>query len=252
MISPTIAALIPARSKSQRVINKNIRFLGKYPLIAYTIAQAKVTECFSAVFVSTDCKEIAEIAQKYGAEILGLRPAEFSTSTSPDIKWIQHLLKLLKQEDRLPDAFSILRPTSPFRRPETIKKAWDAFKNNSGVDSLRAVEKCIQHPGKMWVIRDERLMPILPFGDPPWHSSQYQSLPEVYVQNASLEIAWCNVPIEKGSIAGSAVMPWISEEHEGFDINTTDDWEMSEKLLNSGEVKFSKKIENYLTSCSQQ
>jgi N-acylneuraminate cytidylyltransferase len=162
------------------------------------------------------------------------------------------LLKFLESETRLPDAFSLLRPTSPFRRPETINKAWEAFKNTSGVDSLRAVEKCLQHPGKMWVIREGRLVPILPFGDPPWHSSQYQTLPEVFVQNASLEIAWSRIPLEKGTIAGSTVMPWISEEYDGFDINTIDDWNTSERLLASGEVKISKNIESFLKSCPQQ
>ena len=249
---PSLAALIPARRGSQRVKNKNIRILGQHPLIAYTIAQAKIAGCFSSVFVSTDCAEIAEIAQKYGAEVLGLRPAEYATSTSPDIDWILHLLKLLEQDGRLPDAFSLLRPTSPFRRPETINKAWKAFKNTSGVDSLRAVEKCLQHPGKMWVIRDGRLIPILPFGDPPWHSIQYQSLPEVYVQNASLEIAWISVPLENGTIAGSTVMPWISEEYDGFDINTQEDWNTSERLLASGKVKISEDIESFLISHSQQ
>ena len=249
---PSLAAFIPARSGSQRVKNKNIRFLGEYPLIAYTIAQARTAGCFSSVIVSTDCKKISEIAKKYGAEVPELRPAKFAQSTSPDIEWIQHLLKFLESEARLPDAFSLLRPTSPFRRPETINKAWESFKNTSGVDSLRAVEKCLQHPGKMWVIREGRLVPILPFGDPPWHSSQYQTLPEVFVQNASLEIAWSRIPLEKGTIAGSTVMPWISEEYDGFDINTIDDWNTSERLLASGEVKISKNIESFLKSCPQQ
>lgn len=252
MTLPSLAAFIPARSGSQRVKNKNIRLLGNFPLIAYTIAQAKVAGCFSSVFVSTDCKETAKIAKIYGAEVPELRPKSYSTSTSPDIEWIQHLLKFLESETRLPDAFSLLRPTSPFRRPETINKAWEAFKNTSGVDSLRAVEKCLQHPGKMWVIREGRLVPILPFGDPPWHSSQYQTLPEVFVQNASLEIAWSRIPIETGTIAGSTVMPWISEEYDGFDINTIDDWNTSERLLASGEVKISKNIESFLKSCPQQ
>jgi CMP-N,N'-diacetyllegionaminic acid synthase len=243
---PSLVALIPARRGSQRVKNKNIRLLGKYPLIAYTIAQARTAGCFSSVIVSTDCEKIAEIAKKYGAEVPELRPAELAQSTSPDIEWVQHLLKFLENEGSLPDAFSILRPTSPFRRAQTISQAWNEFKNTSGVDSLRAVEKCLQHPGKMWVIRDGHLLPILPFGDPPWHSSQYQSLPEVYIQNASLEIAWSRVPLEKGTIAGSTVLPWISEEYDGFDINTTDDWKQAESIAMKYELN--PKIINYLSS----
>ena len=81
---------------------------------------------------------------------------------------------------------------------ETIVRAWEAFRGEVGADSLRAVERCSQHPGKMWVIRGRRLLPLLPFGPPeqPWHSSATQSLPAVYVQNASLEIAWTRVVLE--------------------------------------------------------
>src|SRR5205823_3384260 len=105
---------------------------------------------------------------------------------------------------------SILRPTSPFRLPQTIQRAWSEFLAETGVDSLRAVEKCRQHPGKMWVVRGRRMMPLLPLGPPelPWHSSQYQALPEVWVQNASLEIAWSRVVWEGRTIAGHVVMPF--------------------------------------------
>ena len=192
----------------------------------------------------------SEIARIYGAEVPGLRPAEYASEKSPDIEWVCHLLKLLVKEYRLTDAFSLLRPTSPFRRPETICKAWEAFKSTSGVDSLRAVEKCSQHPGKMWVIREGYLLPILPFGNPPWHSSQYQTLPEVFVQNASLEIAWSKVPLENDTIAGSTIMPWISEKYDGFDINTKEDWITSERLLESGAISISLEIENFLKSHS--
>ena len=111
-----------------------------------------------------------------------MRPAEYSGDTSPDIEWVEYTLKRLAEEGRRYDCFSILRPTSPFRLPETIQRAWAEFGAETGVDSLRAVEKCSQHPAKMWVVRGRRMLPLLPIGpaEQPWHSSQYPSLPEVY------------------------------------------------------------------------
>jgi CMP-N,N'-diacetyllegionaminic acid synthase len=236
---PSVVALIPARSGSKRVVDKNARVLGGHPLIAYTIAAAKTSGVFDAVVCSTDTGRLARIAHHYGAEIPFLRPAEFATSTSPDIEWVEDMLTRLKAEGRDYDCFSILRPTSPFRTAETIKRAWGEFLAEQGVDSLRAVEKVTQHPGKMWVVRGKRMTPLLPLTPEtqPWHSSQMAALPEVHVQNASLEIAWSRVVHEGRTIAGVTVMPFFTSEAEGFDINNQYDWDLAEAIVSQG--KFS-------------
>ena len=230
---PRIVALIPARSGSKRVADKNIRPLAGHPLIAYSIAAALQSGIFADVIVSTDSVRYADIARYYGAEIPFMRPAQIAGDTSPDIEWVADTLKRLADAGRSYDCFSILRPTSPFRLPQTIRRAWEALKGQNGVDSLRAVEKCSQHPGKMWVIRGQRMTPLLPLGPPeqPWHSSQYPSLPEVYVQNASLEMAWTRVVFEARTIAGHVVMPFLTEEYEGFDVNSPYDWQLAETLV---------------------
>jgi N-acylneuraminate cytidylyltransferase len=231
-----IVALIPARSGSKRVPDKNIRPLAGHPLIAYSIVAAQQSGIFEDVIVSTDSERYAEISAYYGAEIPFLRPADIAGDISPDIEWIQYTLKRLQDEGRNYDCFSILRPTSPFRLPETIQRAWQVFSGQTGVDSLRAVEKCQQHPGKMWVVRGNRMMPLLPLGpaEQPWHSSQYPSLPEIYVQNASLEIAWTNVVLEGQTIAGNVLAPFITEDHEGFDVNSEYDWNLAEHMVKEG------------------
>jgi N-acylneuraminate cytidylyltransferase len=228
--TPTIVALIPARSGSKRVPDKNIRPLAGHPLIAYSISAALQSGIFAAVIVSTDSARYAGISRYYGAEVPFLRPGEFSGDSSPDIEWIDFTLNRLAAEGRRYDCFSILRPTSPFRLPETIRRAWAEFTSESGVDSLRAVEKCSQHPGKMWVVRGRRMMPLLPLGPAaqPWHSSQYPSLPEVYVQNASLEMAWSRVVFEERTIAGNVLMPFLTRDAEGFDVNKPYDWDLAE------------------------
>ncbi|HDZ79312.1 MAG TPA: acylneuraminate cytidylyltransferase family protein [Gammaproteobacteria bacterium] len=238
----SFVALIPARAGSKRVPGKNIRRLAEHPLIAYTIAAALESDVFDAVVVSTDSDDYAAIARHYGAEVPFLRPSTFAGSLSPDIEWVEHALTSLEELGHNYDCFSILRPTSPFRQAETILRAWQIFSVEQGADSLRAVERCQQHPGKMWVVQKRRMTPLLPSAPnvQPWHSSQYQALPEIFVQNASLEMAWTRVVRDNNTIAGEVVMPFFTEGHEGFDINEPKDWWYAEHLLATGGVSLPK------------
>ena len=235
---PSVIALIPARSGSKRVPDKNIRPLAGHPLLAYSIVSALESDIFSAVVVSTDSKKYAQIALHYGAEVPFLRPPEFAGDTSPDIEFVEHDLANLREQGREFDCFSILRPTSPFRKADTLRRAWKEFLGEPGVDSLRAVEKCSQHPCKMWVVRDNRMMPLIPFGpeEQPWHSSQYPTLPEVYAQNASLEIAWTRVVFEGRTISGNVLMPFFTHADEGLDVNTENDLMVAELMIKRGEA----------------
>lgn len=236
---PTAVALVPARSGSVRVQHKNIRPLAGHPLIAYTIAAARASGVFADVVISTDSERYAEIARHYGASVPFLRDPEIASATSPDIEWVMHALETLKAQGRRFDAFSILRPTSPFRKPDTIRRAWKTFVEAEGAHSLRAVEKVEQHPGKMWVVRNDRLLPLLPLSpeDRPWHSQQKAALPEVYVQNASLEIAWTEMALSTRSIAGSVLVPFFTRDDEGIDINAAQDWWYAEHLIAKGEAR---------------
>ena len=238
-MKPKSVAFIPARSGSKRVPNKNIKPLGGHPMLAYTVRAAIDSGVFDAVICATDSEQYADVARHYGAEVPFLRSSEISGDKSPDIEWVVWVLNALKEQGRDYEIFSILRPTSPFRLPETIQRAWKLFTQDSSADSLRAIEKCKQHPGKMWVIRGQRMLPVMPFtnGNTPWHSSQYAALPEIYAQDASLEIAWSRVPLESGSIAGEAIIPFVSQGLEGFDINEPEDWLLAEHYLAKGETR---------------
>ena len=235
---PSAVAFIPARQGSKRVPGKNVRVLNGHPMLAYSIAPAIESGVFDSVIVSTDSEEIAAIARHYGADVPFLRPAAFASDTSPDIEWLAHALATLKEQERTWDAFSLLRPTSPFRTAETIRRAWARFTAQQEVDSLRAVEKCTQHPGKMWVVDGDRMTPLLPNAPTgqPWHSTPYQALPPVYVQNASLEIAWTRVVFETKTIAGDVLVPFLTNGYEGFDINDPQDWMLAERLIADGTV----------------
>lgn len=234
-MKPRAVAFIPARSGSKRLPNKNIRPLGGHPMLAYSVCAAIDSGVFDSVICATDSELYADVARHYGAEVPFLRAAEISGDKSPDIEWVVWMLNKLRESGREFEIFSILRPTSPFRLPETIRRAWSLFTEDPRADSLRAIEKCKQHPGKMWVIRGKRMLPLLPFnnGSTPWHSSQFAALPEIFAQDASLEIAWSRVPLEQNSIAGEAIIPFVSQGYEGFDINELEDWWMAERLLDT-------------------
>jgi N-acylneuraminate cytidylyltransferase len=285
-------ALIPARGGSKRVPGKNVRLLAGHPLLAYTVSAALRSGEFNKVLVSSDDPATLEIAASYGADVLP-RPDEFAGDTSPDIGWVSHALNVLGgpstssgRRGEVFDTFSILRPTSPFRKPETIQRAfaeWGAsHQRGERYSSLRAVEKVNQHPGKMWRIHGKELVPLLlqpgsptprPFlsesertasrgertfseeariSSPsfvsgegvrgwaafpqPWHDSQYAALPEIYVQNASLEIAWTRTVEHWGAISGPRILPFLTHADEGFDVNTEHDWLLAELMVARGEA----------------
>jgi CMP-N,N'-diacetyllegionaminic acid synthase len=231
--APSAVALIPARAGSERVRGKNLIPLAGHPLIAYAIAGARESGVFDAVVVSTDDEATAEAARRYGADVPGLRPAELATGTSEDVEWVLHVMA-----GRGEEVFSILRPTSPFRTGAAIARAMARFLElGDRLDSLRAVELCRQHPGKMWVLDGALMQPLLPqpAGETPFHSRQYQALPEVYAQNSSLEIAWARVldpPLP--TIAGERVAPFFTEGWEGFSIDYPADVETAERAAAEG------------------
>lgn len=233
-----VLALVPARGGSLRSPGKNIRPLAGHPLIAYSIAAALAAPAVTRVVVSTDSEEIAEAARSYGAEVPFLRPTELATATSPDVEWVRHALEHV---DPVEDAYAIVRPTSPFRTAATIERAHARFLELSvldDIDSIRAVERCRQHPGKMWVLEDRLMRPLLDQSqlEVPWHASQYQALPEVYVQNSSLEIAWTRVVAATGTHCGTRIAPFFTEPAEGFAIDYEDDWLIAERMLERGEA----------------
>ena len=241
-----IIALIPARGGSKRVPGKNVRPLGGHPLLFYTIAAAQESGIFSGIYVSSDDPRICYMAELRGATPVP-RPPEYATDTSPDIEWIDHFFRITGVDA---DAFAILRPTSPFRSAETIRRAWAEFQEKQPCDSIRAVEKAKQSPWKMWAPSNE-LGALIPLSDSlalagyqrhfmrgeymiPRHSSPSQFHPTVYAQNASLEISWTRNVTGKGSISGDIIKPFFTQGYEGFDVNTEDDLILAEALIAKG------------------
>ena len=136
----TIDCLIPARGGSIGVPNKNIKMLGKLPLIVYSIRAAKKSKYIRRVIVTTDDQEIANISIKYGAEVLYLRPKKISTSESIDIDFFKYHVKyLIDNHIDIPDLIVHLRPTTPFRDVNIIDDAIAFWVSASVVSLLLAL-----------------------------------------------------------------------------------------------------------------
>lgn len=221
-----MVALIPARAGSKRCPGKNTRLLNGHPLIAYTIAAARESGVFDEIYVCSDDPAANGFAIQNGVTVMFREP---SSDDQADIVWVKEALAGVEC-----DAFAILRPTSPFRTAATIRRCFEQFKKDES-HSTRAVSLAPVHPGKMWWNNGPGY-PMTPVCDAkrsdgtPWHSCPTQTLPPVYIQNASLEMAWTYVVNSFGTISGRKISPFLTEGYEGFDINTESDWAMAEVI----------------------
>ena len=228
-------AFIPAKSTSQRLSHKNVRLFFGHPLMAYTISAALRSGVFDDVYVVCRDARYKAIAKRYGAKVFE-RSASTEQPKSRDFDWLFEALAWLHLEGHKYDSFAILRPTSPFRTSATIQRAWNEFP--TGADSLRAVEPVRETPYKMWWIRHGWMYPVMPQDEKkPEHSSQSQYLPQVWKQNASLEMAWTDTVWDTKTIAGSLIHPFKTIGYEGVDINTWDDWRYATQLVDSGKAR---------------
>lgn len=228
-------ALIPARGGSRRIPGKNIKLLNGVPLIAHTIASALESEAFSEVIVSTDRWEIADVAKHWGATVPILRPKEYATDESSDIEWVLHAVDQMINTPKEELGFiSILRPTSPLRRSRSIVNALDLLAENSWADSVRAMEQTNKHPGKMWKVSENgHAIPFLtqPEHGIPSHNLPTQRLSRVWIQNASFEAVRHSSLLESQSISGKNVLGIQLPGFEGYDLNTQEDWDYLEYLV---------------------
>ena len=133
-------AIIPARKGSKGLKNKNKLIISKLPLIAHSIKSAKKSKYISRVIVSTDCKDIARISKKYGADIfLRENPKESDNITMPDVPTISCLESFDKE---IPDFVFMVQCTAPFIKAETFKKACTRLLENPESTVFAAEDVC--------------------------------------------------------------------------------------------------------------
>ena len=122
-----ILGLIPARGGSKGVPKKNIKLLGKKPLIEYTIDSARNSNYITDIIVSTDDDEIAIAAEIYGFKPPFIRPAELAQDNSTSLDVVKHAIAFFENQNIFFDAVCLLQPTTPFREKGFIDKAIEKF-----------------------------------------------------------------------------------------------------------------------------
>lgn len=225
-------ALIPARKGSSRVPGKNMALLNGRPLLWYAINGAKESGVFDEIAVSTDWPDCMQLAENMGVGAI-LRPSDLCTDQAHDYQWVRHALEARPGFD----LFVILRPTSPFRTAATIRRAMDEF-FLAPCDSMRAVERTTAHPKKSWDVDGLYMFPYEEgdFNGFPYYDLATQMLGPVYVQNGCIHIAWTATLEKFGNVSGERIRPFFTEGHEGVDINTPEDLEFAEWLIERGKV----------------
>ena len=151
-----VYAIIPARSGSKGVKNKNIKCLEGYPMLAYSIEAARRCKGIDRIIVSTDSEYYANIARYYGAEAPFLRPAEISGDKSTDIEFMQHAINwLYTNESSLPQYFMHVRPTYPLRDIAIMEDALNRMRADKTATSLRSAHLASNTPYKWFNLRED-------------------------------------------------------------------------------------------------
>lgn len=225
-----VLAIIPARSGSKSVKDKNIRLIDGKPMIAYSIEHALKAECIDRVIVSTDSEEYAAIAREYGAETPFIRPAEYATDTSLDIEVFEHALEFLKErEGYVPEIVVQLRPTYPIRNIEDIEKMVRLIRSDDTIDSVRCIAPAKEVAHKMWYREDDgSLRPIIT-EIPECYNMPRQQLPKVYYQNACIDVIRTEVITGQHSMSGKRILGY--EMDENFDIDTEEEFQKAADYL---------------------
>lgn len=241
-----VIALIPARGGSKSVPKKNIKNLDGKPLIAYTIKESLNSRYIDRSIVSTDDKEIAEIAKEFGAEVPFIRPQRFAKDKSSSLSVIIHALDFLKKEEKyFPDIVVFLQPTSPFRKTKHID---EGIRKIECCDAVAGVCKVKEHPYFMMEKRNDELVPYVKMEKRPLRR---QDVPELLYLNASLYVTWAeyfknvskNDPV--APIFSGKVKPVIMDEISSLDINNKFDLLLAEYIISSQNTEGEKNSRSY-------
>lgn len=225
-----VLAIIPARSGSKSVKDKNIRMINGKPMMAYSIGHALQAECIDRVIVSTDSGKYAQIAREYGAEVPFLRPAEYATDTALDIDVFEHALRYLEEnEGYMPELVVQLRPTYPVRRISDIENMVKYMRDNPDIDSIRCIAPAKEIAYKMWFKDENNMLRPVMTDIPECYNMPRQQLPKIYYQNACIDVVRTEVVLNQHSMSGSKIAGY--EMDENFDIDTEDEFLEAEKYI---------------------
>ena len=218
-----VASIIPARSGSKSLPNKNIQILDDKPLVCHSISYSLECDLVSKTVVSTDCTDIAAIASEWGAEVPFIRPMEYAQDDTTDYYFMRHALDFFENRGMVFDIYILLRPTSPLRPNFLIEKALNVFETFQGVSSVRSVTQIKEHPYRSWVqLDDGSIRGFVEDVFEPYNIPR-QSLPKVYFQTGDIE-AVSRETLLSGSVSGTKVFPLVLNHNEMVDIDDNIDF----------------------------
>ena len=227
-----ILCIIPARSGSKGIKDKNIKLLNGKPLLSWSILQAKKCDYKMKIIVSTDSEKYKKIAEESGAEVPFLRPKEISQDLSTDFEFVNHCVNWLKKNQNYkPKIIVQLRPTQPNRKVEDINKAIKLFIDNyDNYDSLRSIIPIKKSCFKMYLLDKgkNKLDPIFKkfknLNEP--YNQCRQILPTTYLHNGYIDIIKTDI-LKNNTISGSNILPFIMKDDDNIDIDLPEDWSKS-------------------------
>ncbi len=232
-----ILAIVPARSGSKSVVDKNIREIDGKPMLAYSIDHAKQSKYIGRVILSTDSEKYAQIGREWGAEVPFLRPAEYATDTALDFDVFYHALSWLKEyENYVPELVVQLRPTYPVRKVEDIDNMIEQMLADPSIDSMRCIAPATEVAHKMWLVGDETpkagtSIPLTPLltDIPEAYNMPRQQLPKIYYQNANIDVIRARVILKDHSMSGKNIAGYVMSEN--YDIDTEAEFAKAKERL---------------------
>lgn len=231
-----VVAIIPARGGSKGIKRKNLVPLAGKPLVAHSVQHALEAKLVDRVIVSTEDEEIAAAARAAGAEVPFLRPQELAGDLVLDWPVFEHALRWLEneQQDR-PEIVVHLRPTAPYRKPGWIDEAIELLRANPTADSVRSVSKVDQHPWRVFKIgNDGMLDPLMKAEHPQPYLLRRQDLPPLYYYNCVIDVTRRSTILEKQSMTGDRMFPYVMDSNDVLDIDTPRDLAFARFVLENG------------------
>ena len=223
-------ALIPARGGSKGLPGKNTKLLHGVPLIAYTIQAALKAKSVTRTIVTTDSREIAEIAVKYGAEVPFLRPDILSTDTSSAVDVYLHAIEWLQQKEKCEiNEFMILLPTTPLRNAKHIDIAAKKFKEEHATTLISVTNAEIPMSWYMGISKNGFLKNISLENEGIMRNRQFSS--QYYIPNGAIYILNYQLLKQNRTYYCDKTLPYVMERKDSIDIDTQDDFDYIEFLL---------------------
>ena len=225
----SVLAIIPARGGSKGLPGKNIKELCDKPLIAWTIEQAKSCSDINRIVVSTDDREIAEVAEKYGAEVPFIRPAELANDIATSIDVIFHAINWLKEyKDYRPEYILLLQPTSPLRTREDIDGAIRMLKEKKA-QAVVSVCETDHHPWGSNILPEDGNMKD--FIRPDILNKRRQDLPVFHELNGAIYLADTDYLHEYNGFLGPDTFAYKMSKERSVDIDSDLDFKLVILLL---------------------